>query len=78
MGPERLDRARTVESIAAVPAPGRPPWAGAVLISYPRGTESHSLLRTSRFQMLNPASVGAQVDKHFPGRIISPTRSGLL
>ena len=33
-----------------------------MLISYPRGTESHSLLRTSRFQMLNPASVGAQVD----------------
>ena len=34
MGPERLDRARTVESIAAVPAPGRPPWAGAVLVRY--------------------------------------------
>ena len=35
MGSERLDRARTVESIAAVPAPGRPPWAGAVLVRYP-------------------------------------------
>ena len=35
MGPERLDRARTVESIAAVPAPGWPPWAGAVLVRYP-------------------------------------------
>ena len=35
MGPERLDRARTVESIAAVTAPGRPPWAGAVLVRYP-------------------------------------------
>ena len=35
MGPERLGRARTVESIAAVPAPGRPPWAGAVLVRYP-------------------------------------------
>ena len=35
MEPERLDRARTVESIAAVPAPGRPPWAGAVLVRYP-------------------------------------------
>ena len=34
MEPERLDRARTVESIAAVPAPGRPPWAGAVLVRY--------------------------------------------
>ena len=28
MGPERLDRARTVEAIAADTAPGRPPWAG--------------------------------------------------
>ena len=35
MGPERLDRARTVESIAADTAPGRPPWAGAVLVRYP-------------------------------------------
>ena len=35
MGPERLDRTRTVESIAAVPAPGRPPWARAVLVRYP-------------------------------------------
>ena len=35
MEPERLDRARTVESIAAVPALGRPPWAGAVLVRYP-------------------------------------------
>ena len=35
MEPERLDRARTVEPIAAVPAPGRPPWAGAVLVRYP-------------------------------------------
>ena len=35
MEPERLDLARTVESIAAVPAPGRPPWAGAVLVRYP-------------------------------------------
>ena len=35
MGPKRLDRARTVESIAAVPAPGRSPWAGAVLVRYP-------------------------------------------
>ena len=35
MEPERLDRARTVEAIAAVPAPGRPPWAGAVLVRYP-------------------------------------------
>ena len=35
MGPERLDRARTVESIAAVTASGRPPWAGAVLVRYP-------------------------------------------
>ena len=34
MEPERLDRARTVESIAAVPAPGRSPWAGAVLVRY--------------------------------------------
>ena len=33
--PERLVRARTVESIAAVTAPGRPPWAGAVLVRYP-------------------------------------------
>ena len=35
MGPERLDRARTVESIAAITASGRPPWAGAVLVRYP-------------------------------------------
>ena len=35
MGPERLDRARTVEAIAADTAPGRPPWAGAVLVRYP-------------------------------------------
>ena len=35
MGPERLDRARTVESIAAVTASSRPPWAGAVLVRYP-------------------------------------------
>ena len=34
MGSERLDRARTGESIAAVPAPGRPPCAGAVLVRY--------------------------------------------
>ena len=34
MGPERLDRARTVESIVAVPAPVRPRWAGAVLVRY--------------------------------------------
>ena len=34
MEPERLDRARTVESIAAVPAPGRSQWAGAVLVRY--------------------------------------------
>ena len=35
MEPERLDRARTVEAIAADTAPGRPPWAGAVLVRYP-------------------------------------------
>ena len=35
MGPERLDRAKTVESIAAVTASSRPPWAGAVLVRYP-------------------------------------------
>ena len=35
MGPERLDRARTVEPIAAVTASGRSPWAGAVLVRYP-------------------------------------------
>ena len=35
MEPERLDRARTVESIAAVPVPGRPPWAGVVLVRHP-------------------------------------------
>ena len=35
MEPERLDLARTVESIAAVPAPGRPPWAGAGLVQHP-------------------------------------------
>ena len=35
MGPERLDRAKTVEAIAAGTAPGRPPWAGAVLVRYP-------------------------------------------
>ena len=35
MGPERLDRARTVKSIAAVTASSRPPWAGAVLVRYP-------------------------------------------
>ena len=34
MGPERLDRAKTVEAIAADTAPGRPPWAGAVLVRY--------------------------------------------
>ena len=34
MGPERLDRARAAESTAAVTAPGRPPWAGAVLVRY--------------------------------------------
>ena len=35
MGPERLGRERTVESIAAVTAPGRSPWADAVLVRYP-------------------------------------------
>ena len=35
MGSERLGRARTVESIPAATAPGRPPWAGAVLVRYP-------------------------------------------
>ena len=35
MGPERLDRAWMVESIAAVTASGRPPWASAVLVRYP-------------------------------------------
>ena len=35
MEPERLDRAKTVEAIAADTAPGRPPWAGAVLVRYP-------------------------------------------
>ena len=35
MGPERLDRARTVEPIAAVTASGRSPWAGTVLVRYP-------------------------------------------
>ena len=35
MGPERLDRARTVESIAAVTALGKSPWEGAVLVRYP-------------------------------------------
>ena len=36
MGPERLDRARTVESIAAVPASGRALHGrGAVLVRYP-------------------------------------------
>ena len=38
MEPERLDRARTVESIAAVTAPGRPPWGDAVLVRYPPHT----------------------------------------
>ena len=32
---ERLDRARTAGSIAAVTASGRPPWANAVLVRYP-------------------------------------------
>ena len=32
---DRWGRARTVESIAVVTAPGRPPGAGAVLIRYP-------------------------------------------
>ena len=35
MEPERLDRARTAGSIAAVTASGRPPWASAVLVRYP-------------------------------------------
>ena len=35
MGPERLDRARTVESIAAVTVLGKSPWEGAVLVRYP-------------------------------------------
>ena len=35
MGPERLDRARTVESVAAVTVLGRPPWACVVLVRYP-------------------------------------------
>ena len=35
MGPERLDRTRTVEPIAAVTAPGRPPWASAGSGRYP-------------------------------------------
>ena len=35
MGPERLDRARTVESIAAVTAPGRALRASVGLVRYP-------------------------------------------
>ena len=43
MGPERLGRARTVESIPAVPAPGRPPWAGAAPVRYPPRTAGLAL-----------------------------------
>ena len=35
MGPERLGRARTVESIPAATASGRSPWAGAAPVRYP-------------------------------------------
>ena len=42
-GLERLVRARTVESIAADTAPGRPPWAGAVLVRYASGTGTDTL-----------------------------------
>ncbi len=35
MGPERLGRARTVESIPAATASGRSPWASAALVRYP-------------------------------------------
>ena len=43
MGLERLDRARTVESIAAVTASGRSPWAGAGLVQHPPRTAGLAL-----------------------------------
>ena len=64
MGPERLDRAKTVEAIAADTAPGRPPWAGAVLVRYPlRGV---GLTADAAVGLL-----GASVDGH--GGLIFPT-----
>ena len=64
MGPEWLDRARTVEAIAADTAPGRPPWAGAVLVRYPpRGV---GLTADAAVGLL-----GASVDGH--GGLIFPT-----
>ena len=64
MQPERLDRTRTVESIAAVPAPGRPPWAGAVLVRYP--PRAVGLAAGAAVGLL-----GASVDGH--GGLIFPT-----
>ena len=64
MGPERLDRAKTVEAIAADTAPGRPPWAGAGLVRYPpRGV---GLTPDAAVGLL-----GASVDGH--GGLIFPT-----
>ena len=82
MGPERLDRARTVESIAAVlSASGRPPWAGAVLVRYsPRAAG----LAAGAAVGLPGAPAGGRGELVFPtvdscgrsvgaGRVIAPT-----